>query len=809
MGGEEDNRSGFSAGVFSVALSKVVELLRQKTAGNIYCVEEESIMKMKLADWPVLIVSGEFSAGNNEGVRLRELVSELENNSDCSVVCTTSYEDALEIFCSRADIGCMVIDWDLMFEQVQEKMSPEFLLSRIRMRNSKIPVILLTDHLETEKLSGQVLSQISDCLWKTADTIEFIAGRIANWVKQYSDNILPEFFGKLMAYSECYKYAWHTPGHLGGLGFLRAPAGVAMFKFFGENTFRSDLSISVPELGSLLDHEGAAGDAERNSARVFGADLTYYVLNGTSTVNQIIWRSQVLPGDIALVDRNCHKSLNYAMVITGATPVYMIPRRNARGIIGPVRLSEFSADSIQKRIEAHPLLKKQNGKFRIRMSALTNSTYDGVCYNAREILNTADSGDVIENFHFDEAWYAYAHFHPIYDGHYGMAADGCTHPVFCSQSTHKLLTAFSQASMLHIRNGAERSIDPVLFNESYMMHGSTSPQYSMIASLDVATRMMEDNGKTILGDIIREAIQLRRKIAGLERDFRRNGDWFFGMWQPHTVKYNGEMIDFADSPVEYLEDNQEPWTLHAGDNWHGFEDIEDHYVMLDPIKLTILTPGIDDQGNLIPSGGIPAAVVSNYLIKHNIVCEKTDYYSFLLLNSLGTNRAKQGSLLAALFEFKKLYDTDAPLEDVFPELVKHHPERYRGETLKSHCEAMHHYLRKHKILELMHRAFETIPTPAMLPVDAAANVVRNNVEMVDVSALENRTVAVMLVPYPPGIPVMMGGENVSGEACSIAEYLLAREAFENAFPGYEGDIHGITREQRNGRTVFRTLCIKK
>ena len=780
-------------------------------------------MKMTLADWPVLIVSGELSAGNNEGHRLREIIAELRSTSECSVISTATYEDALEIFTSRADIGSIVIDWDLEFEQTGEAMAPEILLARIRSRSAKIPVILLTDHLETENLPKCVLDKIDDCLWKTADTVEFIAGRIANWVKSYSDAVLPEFFARLVEYSERYKYAWHTPGHLGGQGFLRAPAGVAMFKFFGENTFRSDLSISVPELGSLLDHEGAAGDAERNSARVFGADHTYYVLNGTSTVNQIIWRSQVSPGDLALVDRNCHKSLNYAMTITGAIPIYMIPRRNARGIIGPVRLSEFSDNSIVKRISAHPLIKDKNHQKHIKMSALTNSTYDGVCYNVRTIFEqsanvTSQSGldeswfaeeGMIGNFHFDEAWYAYAHFHPVYAGHYGMSSAESSHPVFCSQSTHKLLTAFSQASMLHIRNGSRKKIDPLLFNESYMMHGSTSPQYSMIASLDVATKMMDDNGITIIGDIIREAVQLRRKVADLEREFHREGEWFFSMWQPHTVRYNGTMLNFADCPTDYLAENQAPWVLNSKDNWHGFEDIEDDYVMLDPIKLTILTPGIEADGSLSGHGGIPAAIVSNFLIKHNIVCEKTDYYSFLLLNSLGTTRAKQGSLLAALFDFKKLYDSGALLEDVFPELVQQFPERYKGETLKYHCDAMHAYLREHRLLELMHRAFEVIPTPAMLPVDAANMVVRGNVELVDITELHNRIAAVMLVPYPPGIPVLMGGEVISGEARAIAEYLIAREAFENLFPGYEGDIHGITREVRDGRTVFRTLCIKK
>jgi predicted Na+-dependent transporter len=94
-------------------------------------------------------------------------------------------------------------------------------------------------------------------------------------------------------------------------------------------------------------------------------------------------------------------------------------------------------------------------------------------------------------------------------------------------------------------------------------------------------------------------------------------------------------------------------------------------------------------------------------------------------------------------------------------------------------------------------------------IDATAMVVRGDVELVDVAKMNNRIAAVMLVPYPPGIPVTMGGEKMSGEASAIAEYLSAREDFENLFPGYEGDIHGITREERNGRTVFRTLCIKK
>jgi lysine decarboxylase/arginine decarboxylase len=765
-------------------------------------------MKLTMSAWPILFVSHELNAENDNGFRLREIINELENTQQCKVIRSFTYEDAAEIFLSRADLSTIVLDWDLPLEDADEKENPSELTAAFRKRNRTIPILLLTDRLETENLSADDLARINGCLWKTADTAEFLAGRIREHAAGYVRSIYPEFFGKLVKYSNRYKYAWHTPGHLGGQGFLRSPAGVALYKFFGENMFRSDLSISVPELGSLLDHEGAAGDAERNSARVFGADQTYYVLNGTSTVNQIIWRSRVVCGDIALVDRNCHKSLNYAMTITGAYPVYMIPRRNRRGIIGPVRLSEFSPLSIQAKVGQSTLIPAEAKHHTVKMSALTNSTYDGICYNTVRIREQL--GRSVENLHFDEAWYAYAKFHPVYRHHFGMEnvkVKPDDPPVFCSQSTHKLLTAFSQASMLHIRNGGKVRIDPVLFNESYMMHGSTSPQYNMIASLDVATRMMADNGEVMMQDIILEAVQLRKEVARLQREFREKNDWFFGMWQPDNIRMDGKTMRFEDACSHYLASHQEPWVLRKDDPWHGFEEIEENYVMLDPIKLTILTPGLNEAGEMEKTG-IPASVVTNYLINHNIVCEKTDYYSFLMLNSLGTTRAKQGTLLAALLKFKEDYDANKPLCCIFPELVEAHPEKYCGIGLRDHCQAMHEWIAKHHLLDKMQQAFETIPDQAMKPAEAYRKVVLGEVETVELAHAAGRIQAVMMVPYPPGIPVIMGGEIFNAKAEPILDYLLTRQQFEETFPGYEGDIHGVERRCENGRTVFTTLCLK-
>lgn len=281
--------------------------------------------------WPILIISGQFNEPNDEGFRLRELEEELINKQHCRMIPSLTYEDGYKIFCSRADFGCIVIDWDIPFENIQEKLKAIEIVRRMRKRNKKVPILLLTDCVEMGGISTETLEDINECIWKRGDTIPFLAGRIEKHLLDYVEKVYPPFFGKLVTYASEYKYAWHTPGHMGGMGFLRSPAGAAFFKFFGENVLRADLSVSVPELGSLLDHSGVTGDAEKNSAKTFGADQTYYVLNGTSNANQIIWRSQVTRDDIAFVDRNCHKSLNYAMVITDAFPIYMIPRRNKRG----------------------------------------------------------------------------------------------------------------------------------------------------------------------------------------------------------------------------------------------------------------------------------------------------------------------------------------------------------------------------------------------------------------------------------------------------------------------------------------------
>ncbi|HEY3361159.1 MAG TPA: Orn/Lys/Arg decarboxylase N-terminal domain-containing protein [Methanosarcina sp.] len=770
--------------------------------------------KLETASWPVLVISDQIKEKNDQGLWLREILSDLTEEQHCSILPSCGLGDAHDIIRSREDLGTIVIDWDLsemgylhekneyLKDRVKGTRSALVLINFIRRRNKNIPIILLTGRISIESIPDEVLEKINEIVWKLTDTPSFLAGRIARQVKDYTAAVLPPFFNELVQYVEAYKYAWHTPGHMGGQGFLTSPSGTALHKFFGENFLRADLSISVPELGSLLDHSGVTGDAENFSAKVFGSDLTYYVLNGTSTANQIIWRSQVSPEEQTLMDRNCHKSLNYSMIITGANPEYMHPLRNGLGIIGPVDFSAISSDKSYK------------------MAVLTNSTYDGICYNTHYVQECLKN---VEILHFDEAWYAYAKFHEIYKKHYGMSLPHRNKLVFCSQSTHKLLTAFSQASMIHVRlpkyisNSTEaRENFHDLFNESYMMHGSTSPQYSMVASLEVATKMMMDNGAVVFEDIIKEAIELRRKITWAQEDLAKQKDWFFKIWQPPCVTERCENHR-PKIPIKELAKNQTYWTIKPArpdeTTWHGFA-VKDEYAMLDPIKLTFICPGIDINGNM-DDIGIPAAIVTNYLTNKGIVCEKTDYYSWLLLNSAGTTRGKQGTLVAELFKFKKLYDSNASLADLFPDLVARYPEKYQDKSLKNHCHEMHDYIKKNKLLEKMREAFEARPVHDLTPAEAYRCIIKQEVESVELrdikpNATTPRIAGVMLVPYPPGIPIMMGGEKFDLNARDILNYLIARQDFENEFPGYESDIHGIERTapDENGNKYFKTLLIK-
>jgi len=619
--------------------------------------------KLKIA-----IIDDEISKDTSTGIAMRSLIQIL-NELEIEITELKSIEAAYSALIRLPDIDVLIVDWDPASEEKRKEII-EF-IHEIRKRSHDIPIFLSVEPECLSTIPLDIEKIISECFYILEDTADFIAGRIEAAAKQYREKLLPPFFNALVDFADDFEYSWHTPGHAGGIAFLKSPVGKIFHKFFGEELFRSDLSISVDELGSLLDHSGPVGEAERFAAKVFGADQTYFVTNGTSTSNKIIFLACAIENDLVLIDRNCHKSLEHSSILTGAIPIWMIPERNRYGIIGPIRKSELEIKTIKEKIKKCTLINDK--KIEPVYAVVTNSTYDGVCYYVPFIEKKL--GNIVSFLHFDEAWYGYARFNNIYKARYAMHDEKTIEnspTVFASQSTHKLLAALSQASMIHIKEG-HTNMNLDRFNESFMMHTSTSPLYPIIASCDVSAKMMEGHmGEILTSESITEAVNFRTTMSRIKRDTisENKNDWWFDIWQPEYIKYHetGEMINFCDASPELLSSYPECWILKQGEDWHGFKNVDDGYVMLDPIKVTVLCPGVNKDGSL-SERGIPSALITRYFNTQGIKVEKTGDYSILFLFSIGVTKGKWRTLISKFFSFKDLFDNDVDLKDIFPNTI--------------------------------------------------------------------------------------------------------------------------------------------
>lgn len=749
-----------------------------------------------------LVLDDEISEESAAGRAVRSLISELERRQ-IEVVTAESADDGVAVIRSDPGLQCILLDWDLGPEGHEQS---TMVVEALRKRNGTVPLFLLADRSVASTVPADIMAKVDDFVWMLEDTMDFVGGRIEAAIERYRATVLPPMFRALAQFSRVHEYSWHTPGHTGGTGFLKSPPGRAFFEFFGEPLLRSDLSISVGELGSLLDHSGPIGASEKYAARVFGSHRSYHVTNGSSTSNRVILMASVSRDQIALCDRNCHKSAEHAMTMSGAVPTYLIPTRNHYGIIGPIPPEHLTAGAVRKAIDKNPLaadLADQEPKHAI----ITNSTYDGLCYNVTRVEELL--GASVDRLHFDEAWYGYARFNPIYRDRHAMHGDPKAHTadrptVFATQSTHKLLAALSQASFIHVRDG-RRPIPHGIFNETFMMHASTSPNYAIIASNDVSAAMMDGpGGAAITNESIEEAVAFRLMMSRLANDAAERGDWFFDCWQPDTVRdpKTGRTSPFHEASPEALAADPSCWVLKPGAGWHGFGEIEDGYCMLDPIKVSVVTPGVAPGGGLMPVG-IPASLVTAYLDTRGIVVEKTTDFTILFLFSIGITKGKWGSLVSALCDFKRDYDANLTLEDAIPSLVEAHPQRYAGMGLKDLADTMFAAMDQLNTTATMAAAFSVLPHPDLSPVRAYERLVRGEVEQVTLDQLAGRTVATGVVPYPPGIPLLMPGENAGPADGPVLGYLKALEAYDLRFPGFTHDTHGV--EVEDG--LYRVYCL--
>ena len=757
----------------------------------------------KRLNFRALVVDDELTAPTAEGRAARALVEELRGRS-VEVVEAGSAEDGESVILSDSALHCILLDWSLEGDKGHAK--ARGLLKLIRSRNDKIPIFLLAERGEASSIPVDVMQMADEYIWTLEDTAAFVGGRVLAAMRRYLEVMVPPLAAALMKFSQEYEYSWHTPGHTGGTAFLKSPVGRLFFDFYGENLFRTDLSISVGALGSLLDHSGPMGEHERYCARVFGAHRSYSVTNGTSTSNRVIFMAAVGRDQVALCDRNCHKSIEHSLVLTGAIPSYLVPLRNRYGIIGPIPPSRLKPAALAAAIKDNPLV-TSGIDTRPVYSVVTNSTYDGLCYNARRVEELLDPS--VDRIHFDEAWYAYARFNPIYRDRHAMYGDPKDHKgptVFATHSTHKLLAALSQASLLHIRDGRS-PIPHERFNESFMMHASTSPFYPIIVSNDITAAMMDGPGGIALTtESINEAVAFRQAMGRVHREFEQKGEWFFNTWNATQVKQgkSGKKVAFADADPGFLATHPDPWVLHPGDVWHGFGDLEDGYCMLDPIKVSIITPGVADKGGL-DKRGIPATLITAYLHRRGVEVEKTTDFTILFLFSIGITKGKWGTLLNALLDFKSDYDRNAPLSEVLPELVANSPAVYSGLGLKDLADRMFATLKETRQTHWLAEAFSTLPKLAMSPNAAYQYLVKDQLEHVPLDQLANRVLATSVVPYPPGIPMLMPGEETGAADGPYIGYLKALSEWDASFPGFGHDTHGV--ENRDG--VYYVQCLKK
>ena len=753
-----------------------------------------------------LIVNNEFERNSASGRAACALRDDLIARG---VVVTTSHEmeDAAAIVASDASLQVIIVDWDL---EGASHDGARNLLKRIRDGNGTIPVFLSATRSSASSIPVEAMQQADDFIWLLEDTPDFIGGRILAAIDRYRAQVLPPMFGALARFARTHEYSWHTPGHHGGIAFLKHPAGRAFFEFFGEELFRSDLSISVGELGSLLDHSGPIGAGERYAAGVFGAHRTYYVTNGSSTSNRVILMASVTRDQIALCDRNCHKSIEHSMTMSGAIPTYLVPTRNRLGLIGPIPQDRLTPEAIKKAIQDNPLVGKGVDPTPVH-AVITNSTYDGLCYNVKRVRSCwarASTGCISTR----PGTAMPGSTRSIATGTPCTAPRRTTRPtdptVFATHSTHKLLAALSQASYIHIRDG-RRPIPHERFNEAFMMHASTSPQYAIIASNDVSAAMMDGpSGIALTTESIREAVAFRQMLDAAARRFRQEGRMVLQLPGSRTDRAGpktGKAVPFHQAAEQQLV--TDPSCLGAasgcGVAWlrrarrRLLHARPDQGVDRDAGGRRGRQAGQDrhprDPGHRLSRPARhrgredhrlhhPVPVLARH---HQGQVGHAGQRAARLQDRLRCQQAAGAGPAAADRRHRR-------------RLCRNGPAR----TWRPSCSTA---MRKLKTTEnLAEGLFAAAQGRRMSPVEAYESLVKGNVETLTLDKIAGRSVATGIVPYPPGIPILMPGEEVGAADGPILGYLKSLEAIDRLFPGFGHDTHGV----ENHEGTYRLQCLR-
>lgn len=604
---------------------------------------------------------------------------------------------------------------------------------------------------------------------------------------RYEENLLPPFFDTLSQYVEMGNSTFACPGHQHGAFFKKHPAGRQFYDFFGENVFRADMCNADVKLGDLLIHEGSAKHAQKFAAKVFNADKTYFVLNGTSAANKVVTNALLTRGDLVLFDRNNHKSNHHgALIQAGATPVYLEAARNPFGFIGGIDDHCFDDAYLRDLIrEAAPEKADEARPFRLAIIQL--GTYDGTIYNARQVIDKI--GHLCDYILFDSAWVGYEQFIPMMAETSPLLLELNENDpgIFVTQSVHKQQAGFSQTSQIHKKDnhirGQARFCPHKRLNNAFMLHASTSPFYPLFAALDVNAKIHEgESGRRLWAECVELGIEARKAIIA----------------NCHMIKpFIPPVVagrPWQDHPTHAIASQLRFFSFEPGAKWHGFEGYASEQYFVDPCKLLLTTPGIDAETGEYTDFGIPATILAHYLRENGIVPEKCDLNSILFLLTPAESSDKLAQLVAMLGQFEQHIEDDTPLADVLPTIFQKYPVRYRDYTLRQLCQEMHDLYVSFDVKDLQKAMFrkKSLPEVVMNPQDANQAYIRGNVELVRIRDAEGRIAAEGALPYPPGVLCVVPGEVWGG---AVQRYFLALEEGINLLPGFSPELQGVYSEK--------------
>lgn len=673
-------------------------------------------------------------------------------------------------------------------------------LDNEQIRSFGIPaIVMVVDPSHTIYFDMERIGAVIDI---TSNSINDYKWTIEQIVASYEALILPPFFKALSDYVGDNNAQFDCPGHQGGQFFAKHPTGRAFYDFFGDHIFRADLCNADVKLGDLLIHEGHAHDAQAHAAAVYNADKTYFVLNGTSSANKVVLNALLTPGDIILYDRNNHKSICHGgLVMSGATPIYLETARNPFGSIGGILEHCFDESYIRNLIhEKDP--NKAKADRPIRLAVIQLGTYDGTIYNARQVVDKI--GHLCDYIFFDSAWVGYEQFIPMMKDCSPLLLElGPNDPgILVTQSVHKQQAGFSQTSQIHKKDkhikGQDRYVDHKRFNNSFMMHASTSPFYPLFASLDVNAKIHEGElGKQLWRECIEVGIDARKSVL-------RRCKYLRPLVPPvvHGKKWEEGNTQEMANDVSYF-------AFEPNAKWHSFKGYGEGQYFIDPCKFQLITPGINVETGAYEDFGIHANILANYLRENRIIPEKCDLNTILFLMTPAESKEKMDALVDQLVRFEELIERNAPMEEVLPSIYYSHIDKYKGYHIRQLCQEMHDFYKDRNVSTLQQRLFSKayFPEYVMNPQEANFEFQRNKGELVPLDEAEGRIALEGALPYPPGVLCVQPGERWSRTAC---DYFLALEEGINQLPGFAPEIQGVYLiEQPDGSKKAYGYVLKK